>query len=233
MNELFDLKYKDEIEKLKDKENFEQLGDRKYIYHKDMEARLYWAFCRPSGSCDVQLKDSEPIVSIMAFNHSRLSALKRFKLLHKDVIKNESLRVRIAKRTRMLFRDLIDNDFIELNLVLDLVPVFIDVAVDQLKNGRKWNDIPAKETEATKFIKKATQHLDDEFFKALYLKLQEFDEFDENELKEFLENILEKKEKIDKAILEYYNKQALFWIKNSNLHLLQKKGLEKIAAKLV
>jgi hypothetical protein len=234
MEELFDLKYKDEVEELKDEENFEQLGDEKYINHKDMEARLYWAFCRPSGSHEEQLKDPHPIVSIMAFNHSRLPALKRFTLLHKDVIKNDNLRIKIAKRSRMLFRDLVDNDFSELNLVLDLVPVFIDVAVDQLKNGRKWNDeIYALETEATKFIQKAKEFLDDEFFEALYLKLQNFEEFDEpSELKEFLEKLLKQKEQIDKTILEYYQQQTILWIEDSELHILQKKGLEKLALKL-
>ncbi len=234
MEELFTLKYKDEVDKLKDEENFEQLGDEKYIHHKDMEARLYWAFCRPSGSCEGQLKDPEPIVSIMAFNHSRLPALKRFQLLHKDVIKDDNLRVKIAKRTRMLFRDLVDNDFKELNLVLDLVPVFIDVAVDQLKNGRKWNDeIYADEIEATKFIQKANNYLDSEFFKALFLKLQNIEEFEPSELKEFLENLINKKEQIDKTILEYYQKKTLLWIEDSELHILQKKGLEKLISKLV
>jgi hypothetical protein len=233
MEELFDLTYKDEVEKLKDEENFEQLGDAKYMHHEDMEARLYWAFCRPSGSHEKQLKDPHPIVSIMAFNHSRLPALKRFSLLHKDVIKDDNLRIKIAKRSRMLFRDLVDNDFIELNLVLDLVPVFIDVAVDQLKNGRKWNDeIYAKEIEATKFIQKAKDFLDEEFFEALYLKLQNFEEFEASELKEFLEQLLEQKKQIDKTILEYYQQQALLWIEDSGLHVLQKKGLEKLTNKL-
>lgn len=233
MEELFDLKYKDEVEKLKDEENFEELGDKKYIHHKDMEARLYWAFCRPSGSCDEQLKDPEPLVSIMAFNHSRLSSLERFKLVHKDVIKDPNLQIKIAKRSRMLFRDLVDNDFVELNLVLDLVPVFIDVAVDQLKNGRKWNDIPAKAKEATKFIQKAHEFLDEEFFSALYLKLQNFEAYDASELKEFLENLIEQKGQIDKTILKYFQQQALPWIEDSGLHLLQKKGLEKLVSQLV
>jgi hypothetical protein len=233
MEELFNLTYKDEIEELKDEEDFEKLGDKKYIEHEDMEARLYWAFCRPSGSSSKQLQDPHPLVSIMAFNHSRLPALKRFQLIHKEVIEKDNLRIKIAKRTRMLFRDLVDKDFKELNEVLDIVPVFIDVAIDQLKNGRKWNDIYADEIEATKFIQKSKEFLDEDFFEALYLKLQNFEEFDSSELKEFLENILNSKDKIDKTILEYYQQQALLWIEDSGLHLLQKKGLEKLSNKLL
>ena len=155
MEELFNLTYKQEVEELKEEDDFEAIGDEKYLNHPDMEARLYWAFCRPNGSCEIQIQDIDPLVSIMAFNHSKLNALKRFSLLHKDVIEKENLRVKIKNRTRMLFRALIDDDFSELNKVLDIVPVFLDVAVDQLKNGRKWNDIFADEIEASKFIKKA------------------------------------------------------------------------------
>lgn len=237
MEELFDLSYKEEVEALKDEENFEALGDEKYTYHEDMEARLYWAFCRPSGSSPKQIQDPDPIVSIMAFNHSRLPALKRFKLLHKDVIEQDNLRVKISKRTRMLFRDLVDNDFNELNKVLELVPVFLDLAVDQLINGRKWNDITADEIEASKFIqgikKQDIKLLDEQFYKALYLKLADFEEFDPVELKDHMNMILGKKENIDKTILEYYKDKTYKYLETSDLHILQKKGLEKLADKLV
>ncbi|MDZ7820280.1 MAG: hypothetical protein U5K55_17505 [Aliarcobacter sp.] len=99
----------------------------------------------------------------MAFNHSKLNAFKRFSLLHKDVVEKAELRVKIKNRTRMLFRSLIDDDFKELNKVLDIVPVFLDVAVDQLKNGRKWNDIFADEVEATIFLGKAKDYIDKDF----------------------------------------------------------------------
>ncbi|RXK07758.1 hypothetical protein [Halarcobacter ebronensis] len=232
MEELFNLTYKDEVEELKDQENFESLGDEKYLNHPDMEARLYWAFCRPNGSREEQIADTEPLVSIMAFNHSKLPALKRFQLLHKDVIIEDSLRVKIRNRTRMLFRSLTDDDFTELNQVLDLVPVFLPVAIDQLKVGRKWNDIVANEIEATKFIQKAKDYIDESFLEALYFKLQSFEEFDEKELKEYLEKIIGIKKLVHKIILDYYQKKAMEWIANSDLHILQKKGLEKLVGKL-
>ena len=233
MEELFNLTYKDEVDELKDEEDFEALGDEKYTNHEDMEARLYWAFCRPSGSSPEQIADSDPIVSIMAFNHSRLPALPRFKLVHKDVVQKDSLRTKIRNRSRMLFRDLVDNDFVELNQVLDLVPVFLPVAIDQLKNGRKWNDISAKEIEATKFINRVKEFLDDEFFDALFLKLQDISEYDSSEIKEFLNDIIEKKDQIDKTILEYYSSQVKIWCENCDLHILQIKTIEKLAKKLL
>ncbi|WP_421717042.1 hypothetical protein [Arcobacter arenosus] len=233
MEALFNLTYKDEVELLKDEDDFEALGDEKYLNHPDMEARLYWAFCRPNGSCEEQIADVEPLVSIMAFNHSKLPALRRFQLLNDDVIKKDNLRVKIRNRTRMLFRAMVDNDFTELNQVLDIVPVFLPVAIDQLKTGRKWNDIKADEIEATKFIKRSSEFIDNEYKESLFLKLQDFEEYNESELKEFLQEIEEKKDKIDSLILEYYNQKVKVWIKHSDIHILQKKVIEKLANKLI
>jgi hypothetical protein len=236
MEELFNLTYKDEVEALKDEENFEALGDEKYIFHEDMEARLYWAFCRPSGSHPNQIKDPHPLVSIMAFNHSRLGALERFTIINPQVIEDENLRKKIRNRTRMLFRDLVDNDFTELNEVLEIVPVFLSVAIDQLINGRLWNDIVASEIEATKLLQRiytSDQKIDENFFEALYRKLADFSEFDSGELKEYLNRLLEKKKHIDKIILEYYKEKTFEFTNESNLHILQKKGLEKLALNLL
>jgi hypothetical protein len=236
MEELFNLTYKDEVEAIKDEENFETLGDEKYIFHEDMEARLYWAFCRPSGSHPNQIKDPHPLVSIMAFNHSRLGALERFKILNPEVIKDDELRKKIRNRTRMLFRDLVDNDFSELNQVLELVPVFLSVAIDQLINGRLWNDIVADEVEASRFIKQiqnSQENITNDFLEALYRKLANFDEFDSSELKDYLNKLLGKKDSIDKIILEYYKEKTFEYTQMSDLHILQKKGLEKLASNLL
>ena len=232
MEELFNLTYKEEVEELKEEDDFEALGDEKYLNHPDMEARLYWAFCRPNGSCEAQIQDIEPLVSIMAFNHSKLNAFKRFSLLHKEVIENPNLRVKIKNRTRMLFRSLIDDDFKELNKVLDIVPVFLDVAVDQLKNGRKWNDIFANEIEATIFIQRARDFIDDNFKEALFYKLKDVSEFNQDELKEHLEYLIQNKKQIDILILEHYKKEVEKWSNKSSLHLLQKMAIKKLVNEL-
>ena len=232
MEELFNLTYKEEVEELKEEDDFEALGDEKYLNHPDMEARLYWAFCRPNGSCEAQIQDVEPLVSIMAFNHSKLNAFRRFSLLHKEVIENSNLRVKIKNRTRMLFRSLIDDDFKELNKVLEIVPVFLDVAVDQLKNGRKWNDIFADEIEATIFIQRARDFVDDGFKEALFYKLKDVSELSLDELKEHLEYLIQKKEQIDILILEHYKKEVQKWSDKSSLHLLQKMAISKLMDKL-
>lgn len=232
MEELFNLTYKDEVEEIKDEPDFEQIGDEKYIEHEDMEARLYWAFCRPSGSHPKQIADIDPIVSIMAFNHSRLGALERFKLVHKDVIEKDNLRVKIRNRSRMLFRALVDGDFKELNDVLDLVPVFTPVAVDQLINGRKWNDIDANEIEATKFLRRCEELVNSEFFDALYMKLKNFEESDSGEIKEYLNYLFENKDSIDSVVLEHFKSETKKYLESCDLHILQKKGLEKLANKL-
>jgi len=172
-------------------------------------------------------------VSIMAFNHSKLGALKRFRLLHKDVVPDDKLRKKIRNRARMLFRDLVDNDFSELNKVLDLVPIYIDVAVDQLKNGRKWNDIVADPIEATIFLKKAKDYIDEPFLEAFYLKLQEFEDYELDDMKIFLEDLLDKKENISKLILEYYTEKVEEWVEYSELHILQQKRVLQLSQKLL
>ncbi len=135
MENEFDLAYKIEIEKIKDLPNFEELGDSLFFTHPDRKARATWAFYRPSGSHPCQIEDSDPYVSIMAFNHSRLRPLERFTKLHSDVIKNDELRVMVAKRARMLFRALADEDFTEMVEVLRLFPVYLPLAIDQVCNG--------------------------------------------------------------------------------------------------
>lgn len=233
MEELSNLTYKEEVDALKDAPNFEALGDARYIHHKDVEARLYWAFCRPSGSHPDQISDAEQLVSIMAFNHSRLDALERFQRLHPDVIKDELLRVKIKNRTRMLFRALVDHDFSELNAVLKLVPIFLHVAIDQLKNGRKWNDIEANLVEATRFIHTAESLLDEVSWEALFLKLKVIEESSVDDLKAYLQYAIEHKESIDARLLTYIHDETLTWIAQSSLHLLQKKAMEKLALALI
>lgn len=233
MEELLNLKYKEEVEALKDLDNFEEEGDRRYLNHHDKEARLYWAFCRPSGSHPGQLEDAEPLVAVMAFNHSRLRPLERFQALNRRVVDEDNLRVKIRNRTRMLFRDLADGDFREMNQVLDLVPVFLPAAVDQLKNGRKWNDTGALEEEATRFLKRVDASKDPDFLEALLKKLTGFDEFDSSELKEYLEELLKKKEQVAKVILEDIIERVTEWLEESDLHILQKKAIEKLAKELV
>lgn len=230
MEELLSLKYKEEVEVLKELDNYEEEGDKRYLCHEDVQARLYWAFCRPTGSHISQIKDEDPLVAAMAFNHSRLRPLERFRALNKRVVEEEDLRIKIRNRARMLFRDLADQDLKEMNEVLDLVPVFLPVAIDQLKNGMKWNAIGADEIEATKFLQRVSE--DEEFLQALLEKLTPIEDFEANELKEYLLHVKANKEFIACEILDDIAKRAMEWVDNSDLHLLQKKIFEKIIDEL-
>lgn len=228
MEELFNLTYKKEIENIQQLDDYEKKGDEKFLHHIDKEARLLWAFYRPSGSLLVQIADEDSLVSIMAFNHSKERAIDRFKNIHKDVINNPSLRVKIRNRTRMLFRDLVDNDFKELNEVLEIVPVFLNVAIEQLKIGRKWNDIEADLFEATKFLETSKEYIDEEFLKAFYLKLKSIEELELVELKEFLEYLISIRDSISEIIIRYFVDESEKWLNESDIHILQKKAIEKL-----
>ena len=59
METSFTLTYKEEIEALKEYANFEELGDNKYMFHEDDEARLEWAFYRPSAFCPIYNRQPE------------------------------------------------------------------------------------------------------------------------------------------------------------------------------
>lgn len=230
MEELFSLTYKEEVEALREYTDFEARGDAKYLDHPKADARLYWAFCRPSGSCAAQISDSDPLVSIMAFNHSRLGALERFTLLHPKVLEDDDLRKKIHNRARMLFRSLADNDLCELNAVLDFAPMFLAMAIDQLKNGRKWNEIPADLQEATRFLQRADA--DEVLAEAMRAKLKDISEAKLEEIKEYIETLLEIKSRVDLRLLEYIQEDLGMWIEKSDLHILQKKTLQKQIEKL-
>lgn len=231
MEHLMNLNYKEEVEALKDEPDFEKIGDARYIGHLDVEARLYWAFCRPSGSHPSQISDSDPLVSIMAFNHSRLGAFERFSLLHKEVVKKPYLRTKVRNRARMLFRDLADNDFSELNRVLDIVPIFLEMAVDQLINGRKWNDIEADDIEATRFLARLDA-ITPQIKEALYAKLTNLSLLELQEVKKLLEEKISQKEQLSPLILSYYADATRQWLQTHPLHLLQQKALEGLLKRL-
>jgi len=233
MTNILTLNYKDEIESMKQSKEFEKLGDERYLFHHDYEARLYWAYSRPSGSLAIQIEDPSPLVSIMAFNNSRLPLWERFKLLHLDAIDYPYFRAKIVNKIRMLFFNTIAYDLGDLNKVLHVAPIFLDIAIEQVKNRYFENNKPLDEIEVTKFIKKVGDLADEEFFEALFEKLQAFEELDLSALKLFLENLNLKKELIDKRILIFYQKQVKEWIENSNLHILQMKLLQKLSNSLL
>jgi len=219
MNEL---SYKEAIEELKEEKNFEELGDALYIEHEDVEARLEWAFYRPSGSHPKQVNDTNPLVSIMAFNHSRLGALERFTLLHDDVIEKDSLRVKVRNRSRMLFRAMIDNDFVELVEVLKKYPVFFDLAYDQMINGRIWNEIYAEPVAASDFLNIAQERADEKLIIGCKRRLQLINHLNIDKAKLYLDNLCEQVQKLHTIIKAHFVDEFELWINDINLHPLQK-----------
>jgi len=217
-----ELNYREEIEELKEENNFEELGDNLYIDHEDVEARLEWAFYRPSGSHPKQVNDSDPIVSIMAFNHSRLGALERFTLLNDTVIEQASLRIKVRNRSRMLFRAMIDNDFKELVQVLKAYPVFFDLAYDQMINGRIWNEIYADPISASAFLNIASNQIDDKLIKGIKRRLQPIEVLNIDNAKAYLENLSMQVQELHTIVKEHFAYEFELWMKDTDLHPLQK-----------
>lgn len=219
MNEL---SYKNEIEALQDESDFEARGDALYIYHKDDEARLEWAFYRPSGSHPTQIQDPNHLVAIMAFNHSRLGALERFNLISAEIINDEKLRHKIRNRSRMLFRAMIDNDFKDLVAVLQRYPVFFDLANDQMLNGRIWNEIYADPTSASEFLYLAESYLDVNVLQGVKRRLQPIKGLNAEEAKSYLELLNIQVQNLHTLIKEHYVQEFEKWLRSSSLHPLQK-----------
>ncbi|MHC3994686.1 hypothetical protein ACXWTF_07635 [Thiomicrolovo sp. ZZH C-3] len=229
---MYDLSYKEEIEALKDEPDFETRGDELYLYHEDDEARLEWAFYRPSGSHPEQVSDKNVMVSIMAFNHSRLGAYERFTRLHPDVIANDRLRVKVRNRSRMLFRAMVDNDFTELVQVLEYAPVFIDMACDQVINGRIWNEHYADLGAATAFLTMAEDFLDDKLVDGVKRRLQPVRKFSYDEAKAYLETLSKQAQNLHPLLKAHYTEAYETWVEKTQLHPLQRIALQKQIAAL-
>jgi hypothetical protein len=222
MDTSYILTYKEEIEELRELPDFEEKGDARYINHPDDEARLEWAFYRPSGSHPDQVSDKNVMVSIMAFNHSRLGALERFTRLHKDVVMDERLRVKVRNRSRMLFRAMVDDDFRELVAVLEICPVFLDLACDQMVNGRIWNDSFADPVAASKFLYLAGNNADARLLEGLTRRLQPVKHFGVDEARVYLQNLCNQVQNLHLFIKMHFVSSYEMWMEHTTLHPLQK-----------
>jgi len=221
METSFTLTYREHIELLKDDLDFEEQGDAIYLDHSDDEARLLWAFHRPSGSHPVHVSDRNTDVAIMAFNHSRLGALERFSRLNPNVIDDPKLRNHIRNRSRMLFRALVDNDFTELLEVLRLFPVFIDLSCDQMINGRIWNEHYASAFHASQFLELAAEHHSDKLFDGVIRRLRPLKHQTFDEAKGLLSELVSQAQKLHSKIKEHYVDEFEQWIASEKLHPLQ------------
>lgn len=219
---MYELNYKDEIEALQEDSDFEAKGDEKYLEHEDDEARLQWAFYRPSGSHPRQVSDKNVMVAIMAFNHSRLGSLERFNLLNPNVIEDERLRVKIRNRSRMLFRAMVDDDFNELVAVLEKYPVFMDLAYDQMINGRIWNETYADPVSASKFLEITQEIVDEKLQEGLKRRLQPVRSFKIDEAKNYIELLCGRVQNLHSIIKVYYAEEFELWMMRQALHPLQK-----------
>jgi hypothetical protein len=221
------LTYREHIEILKDDLDFEEQGDAIYLDHPDDEARLLWAFHRPSGSHPHQVGDRNAEVAIMAFNHSRLGALDRFTRLNPEVIEKYDLRRHIRNRSRMLFRALVDNDFSELLEVLRLFPVFMDQACDQMVHGRIWNENFASALRASQFLELAEDHISDTLCEGVLRRLKPLSHYSFDEAKKLLSELVSQAQKLHQVIKAHYSAEYETWLSREKLHPLQNIVLTK------
>ncbi len=186
------LEYRAIIEKLSESDDFEKEGDALFLNHEDAAARLLWAFHRPGGSHPLQVADIDPVVSAMGFSHSKLGALERFRLLNPKVLESAELRQKISKRARMLFRALADDDFVEMAITVREFPMYAELAVDQLINGRKMiEEIELHLPSVNEYIYLVQRHWSDMASTALAARLRPRGGYDEESISKTLNGIRE------------------------------------------
>jgi|GEM_PF-2051529 len=180
MEKLSGSEYRALIESLSELPSFEADGDAMFLEHEDAQARLLWAFYRPSGSHPSQLSDKEPLVAAMGFSHSRLGALDRLRLLNPKVLQSDALRQKISKRARMLFRALADDDFQEMATTVREFPIYTQLSVDQLINGRKMiEEVKLDIVSVNEYLHLAQEFWSEAASAALYARLRPRGGFDE------------------------------------------------------
>lgn len=190
MEKLSGSAYRQTIEKLSELPTFEADGDAMFLAHEDVQARLLWAFYRPSGSHSLQVSDPEPVVSAMGFSHSRLGALERFRLLNPKVLESYELRQKISKRARMLFRALADDDFREMAITVREFPIYAELSVDQLINGRKMiEEVRLDIASVNEYLHLASEFWSENASNALYARLRPRGGFDEESISALLKEL--------------------------------------------
>lgn len=184
------LEYRAQIAKLAESDDFEKEGDALFLHHEDSAARLLWAFHRPGGSHPSQVADIDPVVSAMGFSHSKLGALERFRLLNPEVLESSELRQKISKRARMLFRSLADDDFSEMAVTVREFPVYAELSVDQLINGRKMiEDIRLHLPSVNEYLYLVQEHWSEGATAALSSRMRPIGGYDEENIAIILREI--------------------------------------------
>ncbi len=96
----------------------------------------------------------------------------------------------------MLFRVLVDNDFSELLEVLNLYPVFIDQACDQMINGRIWNENYATPLRASEFLNLVNEHINATLCEGVIRRLKPLKELTYDEAKALLSELVDQAQKL-------------------------------------
>ena len=99
---------------------------------------------------------------------------------------------------------MVDNDLRELVQVLSFAPVFLELACDQMINGRIWNENYADLEAASSFITMAEGCLNETLKKGIKRRLQPVENFGYEEGKAYLETLVLIVQKLHSLIKAHY-----------------------------
>jgi hypothetical protein len=127
----------------------------------------------------------------------------------------------------MLFRAMVDNDFTELVQVLEFAPVFLEMACDQVINGRIWNEHYADLHAVSAFLTMAEPRMDEKLAEGVRRRLQPVRKFSYDEAKAYLERLSAQARNLHSFVKTHYLNAYSTWLEATQLHPLQRIALQK------
>jgi hypothetical protein len=139
---------------------------------------------------------------------------------------------KIQKRTATLFQVLMDGDLKELVFVLKNYPKYIEIVCEHFRYLYNYSETVADIGAASELLDISTKYHQKQFVRNLLRKLPKIDEMDIQQIKGFLDNILNNQKNIHPIIQSYYKSNILIHIENNRYHKLQIIAIQKYLNKL-
>ncbi len=125
------------------------------------------------------------------------------------------------KTTFTLFNVLIDQDLTELVLVLENFPDYIPLVCDHFRYSYSYNENEADMVAASKLIELGEEYITKQFLRNVLAKLPNVKEFDNEEMKEFIEEIKTNHHEMHPIVLKYFSISIRKWMEDNGLHKIQ------------
>lgn len=135
---------------------------------------------------------------------------------------------KMHKRTATLFGVLIDKDLRELVFVLRHYKEYIKVACDHFRYLYNYSEQTADIYAASELLSMSEGYHQKQFVRNLLNKLERIDTYDVVQLKAFIHQLIDTQERLHPIIVSFYKESIIDTMNKTNIHILQRKALEKL-----